>query len=95
MKSVINDGSAHKAGIASGDLLVSINQRRLTEKTLQRFKQSFESNDPPVEVVGFRAESFMTFQLVPDTPEVKDWEIYTGEESKLPRPWEKGALTQS
>lgn len=86
VKNVFHGSAAHKAGVAAGDLLVSIGTRKMTETNLDRFQRS----TPPgtqVELIGFRAESLMKFQLETDDPEAKEWQIEATKHSHHVRPW--------
>lgn len=86
VKNVFNRGSSHKAGIAAGDLIVSIGPRKLTEKNLERFKKSTPAGTL-VELIGFRAEALMKFELQTDKPEIKEWQIEITEHLRNHRPW--------
>ncbi|MDX1669851.1 MAG: PDZ domain-containing protein, partial [Limnobacter sp.] len=63
VRSVLNGSPTHEAGVAAGDVLVSIGPRKLTDKNLKRFLQG-TAPGTPVLLVGFRAESLMTFDVM-------------------------------
>lgn len=88
VRSVINGGPAHQAGISSGDVLVSIGNRKLTQKNLDRFIQSTPANTQ-TDIIGFRAETLMQFSLLSGQPDTKEWKIVAGEKRRLNRPWSK------
>lgn len=90
VRNVINGGAAHRAGVAAGDVLVSIGPKKMTEKNLDRFKKSVTPGSL-VEIIGFRAEVLMKFELETNKPEVKEWVIETTEHSHQKRPWAKSS----
>jgi predicted metalloprotease with PDZ domain len=94
VKQVINGGPAHQAGISAGDVLVAINSKRLTETQHQRALQGAQIGET-LNLIGFRADRLMHFELVAAAPRTNEWEIEriknaTAEEpgaGALPAPW--------
>lgn len=90
---VLNESPAHQAGISAGDVLVAINDRKLTESRLKRILASHQKGHA-LRVLGFRAEQLMQFDLVPEPSQPSEWKITKVEQSAkqdcLLPPWRTG-----
>lgn len=89
VKSVLNESPAHQAGISAGDVLVVVNDRKMSESRFKRALAACKEN-ASLQILGFRAEKLMRFELCPSKAMPSEWGIKKTEIPKdgvLPPPW--------
>lgn len=89
VKQVINASPAHEAGIAAGDVLVALCDKRLTETNYKRLVLA-ATPGTAFKAIGFRAERLMVFDLVTGPPVSNEWAIAKLERTEnktVPAPW--------
>jgi predicted metalloprotease with PDZ domain len=70
---VFDDGGAHKAGIAAGDLLVSINRERITPSNFSSLLERFLNQS--ISLMVFRQDILHECVVTKDARKLAKWQI--------------------